>query len=483
MIRLHFFAVVFFIAILPFTFMRHLVAAPLNVFYRKKALRGELKWLSLDDSPLGAGTVGDFSWKQLLDAEACVSCGRCEENCPASISGKPLSPQKVIRDILEQMEEANRNGIRPGDPSFPLLEDRITGDEIWSCTTCMACVEHCPVFIEPVDKIIDIRRHQVLGRGHLPDEARAMIRNLEIYGDVQGKGIAHRGDWAFNRDVPFVSDNDLDGEILLWVGCSGSFHPLYQETTRAMAKILKAGGIRFGILGKEELCCGDPARRLGEEALFLNFVRKNISYLNRYHVQKIVTLCPHCFNTLKNEYPRLGVDSTLESGIDPLSESRTGPRSEAGTGPRSQSGINFEVIHATEFVMAMIKEERITPKYPITATVAVHDPCYLGRVNHIYDPPREIIKSIPGLELKELKRNHEKGFCCGGGGGRMWLHEHLGRHINLIRAEEVSETRVDMLGTACPYCLTMLDDGIKSLEMEKSPKVLDIIEMLASSLG
>jgi Fe-S oxidoreductase/nitrate reductase gamma subunit len=459
MIRCHFFAVLVFIAILPFTFMRHLASATLNVYYRKKGPLGELKQVSLEEGPIGANAVWDFSWKQLLDAEACVSCGRCDENCPATVSGKPLAPRKVIRKIQEQMEELNRNGLKPRRYPFSFLEDRISRDEIWSCTTCMACVDHCPVFIDPMDKIIDMRRHQVMGRGLLPIEARPLIRNLEIYGDVQGKGIAYRGDWAFNRDVPIVSVRGLNTEVLLWVGCSGSFHPVYQETTRAMVKILKAGGVRFGILAKDELCCGDPARRMGEESLFLELARKNFSRFKQYNVQKIVTLCPHCFNTLKNEYPSLMDNST--------------------SGSRS----SFEVIHATEFVMTLIEEKRILSKYPISKTITIQDPCYLGRINHIYDPLREIINFVSGLKFKELSRSRENGFCCGGGGGRMWLHENLGRRISQIRAAEISETGVDLLGTACPYCQSMLDDGIKSLEIEKPPNVLDIIEIVASSLG
>lgn len=451
MIRLHFYTVLFFIAALPFTFMRHLGAATLNVYYRKKDQRGKLRPISLQQSPLGANRIQEFSWKQLLDCEACVSCGRCEKNCPAFISGKPLSPRKVIQDILEQMETVNTGKISPDDPSFPLLEDTITADEIWSCTTCMACVEQCPVFAEPVDKIIDLRRYQVLGRGLLPAEARSMIRDLEIYGDVNGKGAAHRSDWALNLGVPHISDEGLNPEILLWVGCSGAFHPRYQETTRAMIRILKAGGVRFGILGKEELCCGDQARRLGDEEVFLDLALKNISSFKKYHVDKIVTLCPHGFNTLKNEYPVLGGD--------------------------------FEVMHATGFVMGLIDQEKVTLKYPVTRKMAIHDPCYLGRANNIYEPLRDLSRAVPGIDLKELKRNRENAFCCGGGGGRMWLHESIGRNMNNIRAEEISESGVELVGTACPYCLTMLEDGINFLETEKPPKVMDIIEIVAFSLG
>lgn len=458
LIRVHFFLVLFFMAILPFTFMRHLAAGPLNVYYRSRGPRGKMGPVALDRGALGAGTLLDFSWKQLLDAESCVSCGRCEENCPASISGKPLSPRKLMGDILTQMEDIGRLRIDSMDSPFPLLEDIITSDEIWACTTCMACVEQCPVFIEPTDKILDMRRYQVLGRGRLPTEARPMIRDLEIYGDVNGKGLAHRRDWALSLGVPHISDEGLDPEILLWVGCSGAFHPKGQETTRAMVKILKTGGVRFGILGKEERCCGDAARRLGEEELFLDLAAKNIASFNKYQIKKIVTLCPHGFNILKNEYPALGDD------------------------PRSGSRTDFEVIHAAEFVLGLIEQKRISLKYPVDKRMAIHDPCYLGRANQIYEPLREVTGYVPGAELMELERNRANAFCCGGGGGRMWLHENIGHNISNLRAEEIGESGVELVGTACPFCLTMLEDGIAALEMEQPPKVMDIIEIVASSL-
>ncbi len=454
MIRLHFFAVFIFIAILPFTFVRHLVTSPINVFYKRKNSRGELKKAYIDKGQIGANTVRDFTWKQLLDSEACVSCGRCDENCPAAVSGKPLKPRKIIQDILQLMLSGSKNRKR-SLPDSP-LDSKITGDEIWSCTACMACVEHCPVFIEPMDRIIEMRRYQVMGKGLLPAEAVPMIRNLELYGDVQGMGISHRRDWAMNRDVPLFG---RDFDFLLWAGCSGAFHPRYQEVARSLVKILNAAGVRFGILGKDELCCGDPARRLGEESLFLKIAGINIQTFRNYNVKKIITMCPHCYNTLKNEYP----------GIDEKS---------AGNAMK-----DIEVVHAVEFAMDLIKEKRIIPKYPVNKHVAVHDPCYLGRVNGIYEQPRSIIKNLPGTNLTEFKRNYEKGFCCGGGGGGMWLHEHLGKRLNAIRAEEAAESGADIIGTACPYCLTMLDDGISGLDLSKPPKVLDIIEILASSIG
>ena len=278
-----------------------------------------------------------------------------------------------------------------------------------------------------------------------------MIRDLDLYGDVQGKGVAHRADWAMNREVPQLSQSPSEVEILLWVGCSGAFHPRNQETSRAMVKILKAAGIRFAILGKEELCCGDPARRLGDEILFRKLARTNIERLERYQVKKIVTLCPHCLNTLKNDYPELGC--------------------------------KLEVIHATQLVMDLIRDNRITLKYPVAEKMAVHDACYLGRYNQVYQPPRDICQAVPGTQLIETARNRDSGFCCGGGGGRMWLHENIGQNINVVRAEEMANTDVDLIGTACPYCLVMLDDGVKSLELEKTPKVADIIDIVADALG
>ncbi len=456
MIRLHFFAVLALIAAVPYTFMRHAAASPLNVFYRKRGSRAALGLPSIDSGQVGAKSVDDFSWKQMLDAEACVACGRCEENCPASISGKPLSPRKVIRNIREQMEmvAADKKGLRR-EPDLPLLETAVSADEMWACTSCMACVEHCPIFIEPLDKIIDMRRYQVMGEARLPAEARPMIRDLEIYGDVQGKGVAHRADWAMNRGVAQMSQaptlNGANGDVLLWVGCAGAFHPRNQETSRAMVKILKAAGIGFAILGKEELCCGDPARRLGDEVLFRKLARANIDRLNHYQVKKIVTMCPHCLNTLKNEYPDLGG--------------------------------NLEVIHATEMVMQLIREKRITLNYPVADKIAIHDACFLGRYNQVYQQPRDICRSVPGSQLEETERNRDYGFCCGGGGGRMWLHENIGTNINVVRAEEMANTGADMIGAACPYCLVMLDDGVKSLELEKTPKVADIIDIVADAMG
>ena len=455
LIRLHFFAILIFIAVLPFTFMRHLVASSQNVYYKRQGVQGANMPLFAEADSIGARIFVDFTWKQLLEAEACVSCGRCEDNCPASQTDKPLSPRKVMQDIVGQMEHNGGKGTGSPDNGLPLLTDAISADEIWACTSCMACVTHCPIFIEPLDKIIDIRRYQVMGKARLPAEARPMIRDLELYGDVQGKGVAHRADWAMNRDVSQLFNRSEQSaselEMLLWVGCSGAFHPRNQETSRAMVKILQSAGIRFAILGKEEFCCGDPARRLGDEMLFQKLARTNIDRFNQYQVKKIVTMCPHCLNTLKNEYGELGC--------------------------------RLEVIHATELVIDLIRDKRISLKYPVADKIAIHDACYLGRYNRVYQPPRDICRAVPGTQLKETGRNQDSGFCCGGGGGRMWLHERIGQNINVVRAEEMANTGIELIGTACPYCLVMLDDGVKSLELEKTPRVADVIDIVADSLG
>jgi Fe-S oxidoreductase/nitrate reductase gamma subunit len=451
LIRIHFLAVLLFVATLPFTFMRHLVASSLSVYYRRQGLPGEMTPVSLDCGPTGAKTIQDFTRKQLLEAEACVACGRCEENCPASMAQKPLSPRKVMQDILGQMEQVNRNGNGLPSAGLPLLEKAVTADEIWSCTSCMACVVHCPVFIEPLDKIIDLRRYKVMGQGLLPVEARSMIRDLELYRDVFGRGISHRTDWALNRDVPLISEDPAKVDVLFWVGCSGAFHPRYRHAAQEMVRILRAAAINFAILGKSEYCCGDPARRLGDESLFFELAHKNIRQLNRHGVPRILTLCPHCYNTLKNEYPSLGAD--------------------------------FEVEHASQFIARLIVQKHIQLQYPLEKTLTVHDPCYLGRANQVYEPLRQICRAVPGLRFKELQRNRESAFCCGGGGGKMWLHDSAGRHINQLRAEEITQSGVDLVATACPYCVTMLEDGIAALEIEKPPKVKDIVEVVASSLA
>lgn len=445
MIRIHLYSLLLLVVLTPFTFFRHLVLAPLNVFYKRKGNTGELREIPSGKCSPGANHINDFTWKQILDTEACVSCGRCEENCPAFISGKPLSPRKIVRHIYELAHGADKSAA---------IDSLITEDEIWSCTACMACVEACPVFVAPLDKIVDIRRYLTLGKGALPSEAVTMIRDLEIYGDVNGKGPSFRGDWAMNRNVKVTNPDDKNVEIVIWTGCSGSFHPRYQEVSRALVKILQKAGVNFRILGKNELCCGDPVRRLGEEELFLDLAKKNLKTFKEHNVHKIITLCPHCFNTLKNEYPKIAHDYYSE----------------------------FKVFHSSEYVMELINKKLIKPVLPLSKSITIHDPCYLGRGNNIYEPLRDIINNVPGAGLTELERSREKAFCCGAGGGRMWLHERLGKRLNVIRSEEIVERNADVVCTACPYCQTMIIDGINGLELDEPPEVLDIIEIVERAL-
>jgi Fe-S oxidoreductase/nitrate reductase gamma subunit len=441
MVRIHFFAVLLLLALIPFTFLRHLITSSLNVYYRRQGPAGRLDPVDWEGGVIGADKKQDFTWKQLLDAQACVSCGRCEQSCPAHISGKPLSPRKIIRSLA--------NNLR--GPDAASMEQTVSSEELWACTTCMACVEKCPVLVEPLDKLLDMRRYQVMDQGRLPREAREMMRNLELFGDTNGQGPAHRQDWALGLEVPHISSLNGEAEILLWVGCSGAFHPQYQEVTRSMVHILKAAGVSFGILGKEESCCGDSARRLGDEERFEALARKNIAAFKKYDVETIVCLCPHGYNTLRNEYPALGG--------------------------------RYQVLPAAQYVLGLIEQNRISPKYPVAGQLAIHDPCYLGRANGIYEPLRQLGNLLPGTTLVELERNRENGFCCGGGGGRMWLHENIGENINNLRAGQVAQSGVDTVATACPFCLTMLEDGINFLEQEDPVKVRDIIEIVAMSLG
>jgi Fe-S oxidoreductase len=310
------------------------------------------------------------------------------------------------------------------------------------------------VYVVPLDKIIEVRRYLTMGKGELPLEARTMIRSLELYGDVNGKGPSLKAAWAMNRGVEVTRPDEKDVEIVIWTGCAGAFHPRYQDVSRALVTIFQKAGINFRILGVNELCCGDPARRLGDEELFVSLAKKNLKTLREHNVNRIITLCPHCFNTLKNEYPRIVTESVHR----------------------------FEVIHASQYVMGLIEKGLITPELTLSKVVTLHDPCYLGRGNDIYEPLRGIINSIPGAEIKELERSREKGFCCGAGGGGMWLHERLGKRINIIRSEEIVERGIDMVCTACPYCQTMISDGLNGLELESPPQVLDIIEVVERSL-
>jgi Fe-S oxidoreductase len=462
----HWLTVVFVLAIIPYTRYLHIIASIFNGILRQQP-RGVLKPIDLEKAEtLGVATIDQLTWKQNLDLYSCVVCGNCQELCPAYNSGKKLNPKKVIQDLKKHLLKvgpelvaakakgepapANPEGEAPqGNPNVPLAENVILLDEIWACTTCGACDEVCPVWVDHVDKIVDLRRNLVMEQASMPETAEGALRSIEDRGHPWRGTTLARTDWAEGLGIKVLSD-DSDVDILFWVGCTGALEERSTKISQSVAKLLKAAGINFGILGTEESCCGEPARRLGNEYLFQMQAEKNIEILKNYGVKRIVTACPHGYNILKNEYP--------------------------------QFGGNYEVIHHTEFIAQLIKEGKLNVNKSLNEVVTYHDACYLGRYNDIYQPPRQLIKAVPGIKLKEMERNKRRGFCCGGGGGHMWLEEQEGRRINEMRTEQVIETGAQKVVTACPFCLQMFDDGIKTKEAEESLKVMDIAELLAAQM-
>ncbi|WP_449240586.1 heterodisulfide reductase-related iron-sulfur binding cluster [Desulfoscipio gibsoniae] len=443
----------------------HPLAAPINIYLRNLQPRGgSIKSLDLENEEeenFGVSKITDYTWKQLLDCFACAECGRCQENCPAYLSGKPLSPKQLIADLknnlpsnpksLGKLKEAHATAETNEQTDLPeLAGEVISEDVIWSCTTCYACQEHCPQLNEHINKIIDLRRNLVLDRSEFPNEAQLAFTNLERNFNPWGVGWSNRADWADELDVPLIEDNK-DAEYLLFVGCAGSFDDRTKNVTTSLVKILKAAGINFAILGSEEKCCGDSARRLGNEYLYQSLVEENIEVLNGYGVKKIITACPHCFNTLKNEYPSFGG--------------------------------NYEVIHHTQLIKRLIEDKKLNLQGEGSSLkLTYHDSCYLGRYNNEYDAPRQIIGYLPGVNLVEMDRNKNRAFCCGAGGGRMWLEEHLGNRINVMRTEQALQTKPDVIAVNCPFCLTMIEDGLKEHDQAEQVQAKDIAELVARYL-
>ncbi|MCI0494464.1 respiratory nitrate reductase subunit gamma [candidate division KSB1 bacterium] len=444
-----------FIGYIPFSKLFHIISAPTNIFFRSFQPNGQLTSIDIENAEtFGAGNISDFSWKQLLDLDACTQCGRCQDNCPAYLSEKPLSPKKLILDLLTNLNQKVpqlliRQQAKNNETEEPLVGSAVTPDEVWACTTCRACMEECPVIIEHVQKVVDLRRHLVLMLSQFPKEVQLVLKNLTNNFNPWGIGFSSRGDWANGLDVKTFSGDD-DSEILYFVGCAGAFDDRYKKVAQSFVKILNAAGIKFGILGAEEKCCGDSARRIGEEYLFQTLAQENIATFQQHNVKKIVTTCPHGYNTLKNEYP--------------------------------QFNGNFEVIHAVELIADLLKQGKIVLKKDFQQSIVLHDSCYLGRYNNIYEQPREIIQNISGAKLLEMERNRDKSFCCGAGGGRMWFEETIGTRINNLRVEQALETKPNAVGVSCPFCLTMFEDGIKDKGVQDSVKTYDLIELVALSL-
>ena len=450
----------------------HIVVSEPNVLFsrRPKALGPLGTTPDLDpenmtaDTVLGIGLIAHTTWKQRLDFLSCTECGRCQDQCPAWATDKPLSPKLVIMNLRDQMMASasqllsGAEAQAEGPAAKPLVPDIIQDDVLWSCTTCGACVEQCPVDIEHVDTILDMRRYEVLMEARFPTEAGLMLRNIENQGDPWGIGQSHRLDWTqgLEFEVPVVSGTIPDEvEYLFWVGCAGALDERARKTTQSIARLLHRAGVSFAVLGPRESCSGDPARRLGNEYLFQTQAQMNIETLNDAGARKIVASCPHCFNSIAREYPALGG--------------------------------NFEVLHHTQLLEKLLAERKLQPQNPVEQKITYHDPCYLGRHNEVYDEPRGVLSSVPGVSVTEMHRHRRTGFCCGAGGARMWMEERIGSRINVNRTDEAIATGADTISTACPYCLIMLDDATKSRQAEgtvpESLKVVDVAQVLEQSMG
>jgi len=455
----HIILVLGFLNYLPYSKHLHVLTSIPNVFFSSIKPRGVLKAINLSDesaTKFGVSDVDDLTWKQLLDGYTCTECGRCDSVCPANLTGKRLSPRKIIVDTRRRtMEKAPLlvGGANTEHESeifaHTLVDQFITEDELWACTTCMACVHECPVMIEHVDEIVDLRRGLVLNESRFPAELRATFDNLDRNFTPWGFSHSSRADWAEGMDIPRMADGG-DIDILFWVGCAGAYDARYRKVTQAFSKLLKHAGVKFAILGLEEKCNGDAARRMGNEYLAQTLMAENVETLNRYAVKKIVTTCPHCFHSLKNEYP--------------------------------QFGGNFEVVHHTDFLLGLVEAGKISASRSAQASVTFHDSCYLARYNGVIDSPRSLLRSIPQLSLAEMPRSKDRGLCCGAGGGRMWMEEKEGKRINIERTEEALSTNAGAIGTACPFCMTMMTDGVKAKEASENVRVKDVAELLWESV-
>ena len=459
----------FFGNYLPYSKHFHIITSIPNIFFMNLEPMGRLGTIDLENSErFGVSRVEDLSWKSMLDGYTCTECGRCRVVCPTALTAKPLDPKIFIGDLRDAVYEATpsiltassergvdaaTSGGSDGGGTHPrqdLIGGWISEDTIWACTTCGFCTTACPVFIVPaVDKIVQMRRHLVLEKAEFPREVQNAFRGMETNGNPWNIAAASRADWA--KELPVLTMGEAQSQpvdVLFWVGCAGSYEDRARRVSRALVEILTTAGVSFAILGTEETCTGDSARRLGNEYLFQMLAQQNVETLNGYGVKKIVTNCPHCMNCLKNEY--------------------------------GDFGGRYEVVHGSQLVAELIASGRIRPTEPIPETITFHDPCYLGRYNGVYDAPREILRAIPGLQLKELPRSRERGLCCGAGGGRMWMEEKLGTRINQTRMREIVEAGTGAVGVSCPFCMVMIGNAKEEIGAATQP--FDVLELARRSI-
>jgi Fe-S oxidoreductase len=463
----------------------HIIAALPNIYFRNLGQRGVLPKLNMEADDMAATGVvqgwKDFTWKSLMDGFACTECARCTNFCPAYNTGKPLSPMQVVHDVRDDLRFHMKRGpldviidrFQHGAPARsdeaeaarPLVGDRTTEDVLWACTTCGACQEVCPVFIDQPEKILQMRQNLVLVQEKVPTDLARTFTNLERNGNPWGIGADKRMDWADGMSVPTLDDKP-DAEYLLWVGCAGAFDDRIKKQTRALVDVMREGGVDFAVLGLEEGCSGDPARRSGNEMLYQMQAQQNVETMNGKKVKKVITACPHCLHTIKNEYPQLGG--------------------------------NFEVRHHTQLIRELVASGKIEMPAAEAAGISdsgagagaakpkitFHDPCYLGRWNGEYDAPRDVLDALPSgaAGRVELPRNRNQGFCCGAGGGRMWMEEKIGTRVNHNRTDEILASGVDTVATACPFCTIMLRDGVQDRNAGERVAVLNVSELVAKSM-
>jgi len=462
----HVISFIAFLALLPITMLRHMFTSPLNMYLKdRERPKGAMKPLpNLMETELetfGASVIEDFTWKQLLDTDSCTMCGRCTSVCPAHATGKPLDPREIILKTGEVMAATGDPVVSPPigvDAEISIsansMFERVTPEELWACTSCKACDEICPVNIEILDKILDMRRYLSLMESNFPTELGNAYRSMENSGNPWGLSQGSRAEWIDDLEgVEVIEGGEpLESEFLYWVGCAGSFDDKNKKVSRAMAQLLTMAKVSFSILGPSEMCTGDPARRSGNEYIFQMLAAQNIETLNSMGVKKIITQCPHCFNTLGNEYPELGG--------------------------------HYEVVHHSQLLEWLIDQGKLDmTNAELNERLVYHDSCYLGRHNDVYQAPRKVVASIGGLEVVEAERQGTQGMCCGAGGGRMWMEEDTGKNINVERSQELLATGADRIATACPFCFVMIDDGVKGEGVEETEvKVGDIAIHLLDAL-